>query len=775
MSKLPVLLAALLLLATALLPAVSTRAQDGPPPAVVENDEGGPNRVTGTMNYTDPSTVMGVAEPLIVLEDQGGFVDRDYGFLLPLESQVLGAITGDFFDPPFTWSLALPAVPAGTLRDVDNDGEEDKGVMTFAVAYWSNTFGDPYLEERDLYGGGWSTAYATTRVKPEASGGGEVIGGQYIVYAPDDQQGFPSGFGDDGKLFTADDPIVRLPQGYTLVNMDADPFTFDRSQAPELELYEPESIELEDFSGLAYPEAFDAMIEMMRKEYAFTAEKQIDWDAIQTDLRPLFEQAQADNDNLAYRRALRAFFQRIPDGHMARQPFIAEDFQALVEGGLGVAIRELDDGRLIVNYVTEDSPAAQAGIQLGAELLTIADQPAGEFVSTAEPYSAPFSTEHVKRLQQLRYATRAPVGSEVAITFRNPDAAEPTAATLTAAVEDASFLFSAQSLNLPRSGVELPVDFSLLDNGLGYVKVNSFSDNSLLTVQLWETMMRQLNQRQVPGLIIDMRQNGGGLGFLADQMAAYFFDEPLELGLSGSYDKDKDAFYFDENRTRHFYLPDESLRYAGDVAVIAGPNCNSACEFFADDLTLQGRAQIVGSYPTAGMAGGQKFFLMPDFEYLQFSAARPIDTEGNLRIEGTGVVPTLRVPVTEETLFYQGDLLLDSTIALLQGEDLPFAVAPMEETVVVPAGDEAPAAPVTEVAGDSAPAISTEIVTATALAVEPEPMPVSALDAASATTGTASAIATTTVTIAVAPVATMTDHSVTAKSLRVCLNQCRSP
>jgi hypothetical protein len=38
------------------------------------------------------------------------------------------------------------------LRDVDNDGETDAGVMVFAVAYWSNTFGDPYLEERDHMG-----------------------------------------------------------------------------------------------------------------------------------------------------------------------------------------------------------------------------------------------------------------------------------------------------------------------------------------------------------------------------------------------------------------------------------------------------------------------------------------------------------------------------------------------------------------------------------------------------------------------------------------------
>ena len=219
------------------------------------------------MNYTNPFVALGVAQPLIVLEDQAGFIDRDEGFLFPKSSQVLGQIVGDFFNPPFNYTLSLPIEPQGSLRDVDNDGEEDTGVMTFAVAYWTNTFGDPFLEQRDQGGGGWSTAFATTRAEDAPSGKGEIIGGKYIVWAPDDQQGFPSGFGEDGKLFTEDDPIVRLPAGYTIVDMDTDPFTFDRSASPEMELVEPPSSALDDFSSLGYVGAFDAMIDLFRREY----------------------------------------------------------------------------------------------------------------------------------------------------------------------------------------------------------------------------------------------------------------------------------------------------------------------------------------------------------------------------------------------------------------------------------------------------------------------------------------------------------------------------
>ncbi len=668
--------AAFLLALTAGLALAPVYAQDEAPPAPIQDDEGGPAIVSGVMDYTNPETFSNVAQPLIVLEDQAGFVDRNRGFVLPPESQVLGVITGDFFSPPFTWTLSLPTIPQGSLRDVDQDGNEDPGVMTYAVAFWSNTFGDPYLERRDLMGGGWSTAYATTRVKTNPSGGGEVTGGEYIVWAPDDQQGFPSGFGEDGKLFTEDDPIVRLPAGYTLVNMDTDPFTFDRSRQPTVELIEPDDAALDDFSQMSYTEAFDAMVAMFREQYAFTELKGLDWDAMVAEFRPRFVEAEAANDVNAYRRALRDFMLRIPDGHIA-PPFIAEDFQRDTAGGLGMAIRQLDDGRTVVNFVTPDGPAAQAGIALGAEISTINGMSVDEFVATVVPYSGPFGTQHFQKLQQLRYATRVPLGAEVEVTYQNPDGSEAQTVTLTAAPEDASFRFSSFSRGL--TGAELPVEFRILDNGLGYVQVYSFFDNELLTVQLWEQMIKSLNSLGVPGLIIDLRQNGGGSGFLADQMAAYFFSDELVLGNSESYDPDLGKFFADPNLVQRFFPPDESLQFDGQVAVIVGPNCASACEFFAYNMTRQGRADVIGQYPTAGAGGSRVLFLMPGPEGLLLPLGRPLDAEGNIIIEGTGVAPTIRVPVSEQTLFAEDDVLLNTAIALLAGEDLPYGAAPNTE------------------------------------------------------------------------------------------------
>ena len=653
-----------LLLATSF----SVAAQTDLVPAPILNDEGGTRAVYGEMSYTNPYLTDGVAEPLIILEDQAGFVDRDRDFTFSPESQVMGRLTSDFFASPVNYVLQLPFEPQGSLRDVDNDGEEDGGVQIFAVAFWTNIWGPPELEERDLGGGGWSTAYASTDTSNRSQTLNEIIGGQLLVYAPDDAQGFPSGYGEDGLLFTEDDPAVGLPAGYTLVSLDSDPFTFDRSAEPVVNLIEGEASEADDFSEMDYTAAFDAMLDKFRREYAFTEYKGIDWDAKRAEYRPRFEQAQADADPEAYEFALRDFAWSIPDSHVSVSfgPAVYWGFREAIAGGVGIAFRELDDGRIVVNFLLEDSPAAAAGIELRAEILEINGQPAAEYVSETVAWSEPFSLEEQKRLQQLRYATRFPADSEVELSWRNPGAEEISSAELPTSDERDSFDFS--SFFQGRDRHRLPLEFEEIEGSdFTLVQIHSFSDNERLTIDLWERLIDELNYYAVPGLVIDMRSNGGGSGWLAQQMAAYFFNEPHVLGNSGFYDEDTEDFFFDPDTEDDFILPPEDLRYDGEVAVLVYSSCYSACEFFSYYMTVEDRAAIVGHTATAGAGGSVETFYMPDDMEVTFTVGRAVDADHNIHLEGIGVVPTLRVPVTEETLFSDGDPVLDAAIAWLDG------------------------------------------------------------------------------------------------------------
>ncbi len=635
------------------------------PPATISNDEGGTLGITGEVAYTNPFFTSGIAAPVVILEDQAGFVDRNENYLFPIESQTLGQITSDFFTSPFNYSIALPIEPKGGFRDVDNDGETDTGIQVFAIAYWNNTFGDPFLEERDLGGGGWSTAYASTIISEDPELEREIVGGKFLVYAQDGLQGFPSSFGEDGLLFTEDDPIVTLPQGYTIVDMDSDPFIFDRSNNPVIDLIEPEGAALVDYSDLSYTDSFDALVDQLKDEYAFTEYKEIDWEALRDEFHPRFEDADANNNETEYLRALRDFSWQIPDGHISG-PFLGDDFRAAAIGGIGMAIRELSDGRVLINFLLEDGPAAAAGMELRTEILEMNGQPIGDYISNTVSYFAPYSTAHSKRLDQLLFATRFPVGTEIEVTYQNPGGT-PQTVKLEAIGEVDSFNFWLEDET--RDGFELPLEYEYLaDEGVGYVQIFSFLDNDLLTVQLWERMIQDMNEDNVPAIIIDMRKNGGGRGFLADQMAAYFFEEPLVTGNTGFFDEERGEFYTDPEGEDNFFLPAEDFRYNGRIVVLVGPDCASACEFFSYDMTLQDRATIMGFYPTAGLGGSVDDVAMPADETFRFTQGRAVDPDGNIHIEGIGVVPDITVPLTEETLFSEGDPLMDAALRFLNGE-----------------------------------------------------------------------------------------------------------
>jgi len=327
---------------------------------------------------------------------------------------------------------------------------------------------------------------------------------------------------------------------------------------------------------------------------------------------------------------------------------------------------------VIVTFVLEGGPAAEAGIEVGATIQSINGTPIDEAISATVPWSSPFSTEHNLRLQQLRYVIRFPVDTDVTVEYTNPESSESATAELTTIAERESFSFS--SFNRGLTGVELPVEYRLLDNFMLYIKIYSFSESSRLTIQLWERALAIAADNQLPGVIVDMRQNGGGWGFLADQgwgfladqMAAYFFDEPLVLGFSSSYDESSGEFFIDPESEDRFILPREELRYSGPVAVLVGPACSSACELFSYNMTQEDRAAIVGQYPTGGLSGGQEAFLMPEGIQLQFSVNRPLDKDGNIIIEGTGVVPTVQVPITAETVLTEDDVVLDAAVAHLE-------------------------------------------------------------------------------------------------------------
>lgn len=629
------------------------------PPIPVEPGAKNPDEpvfVSGDIPYTSPFFVNMIAEPFVMLEDQAGFARRDKEFRFALEGQTIGPVQVDD-DLNLTYSLALPAIPQGTYLDLDNDGEGDTGVQVFAVAYWFNTWGAPFLEERD--GKGWSSAHASTITDPEDDY--EITGGHLIVWSPDDQQAFPSGFGEDGKLFTEDDPVEPIASGYSLVDLNDEPFVVSKSARIELTLIEGQG-ELKDYSDMDYEAAFRRMLEKVAREYPFTDLKNIDWQ----QLTETYAQRVAEADNTEdFYRAVRDFTHEIPDGHVSVS-FNAQVFYEEQGGSFGMVLAELSDGRIIAAQVLPNLPADQAGIQPGAEIVEWQGRPVQEALAEVNPYLGPYSTDHDRRLDQLIFLTRMPVGERVRLSFKNPGAGSTQNANMQAEV-DYDSLFAALP-TLQGDELAMPIEGWILeDSGLGYLRINTFSDDYSLMAKLWERYITELIDNEIPGLILDLRVNSGGSSGLSLDFASYFFDQEIEV---------YEGYYYNENSQQFeptgypaSILPAPKY-YDGPIAVLVSSDCFSACEGFSHAMSLEDRSILVGHSPTAGAFGevGLGQYKLPGDLSLQFPTGRPITPDGDILIEGVGVQPDILVPVTYESAMGRVDAVLEAAIEALLEE-----------------------------------------------------------------------------------------------------------
>ncbi len=635
---------------------------------------GGPVMLRGGMEYSNEFAVETYyVEQAVALNDLTGFVLRDKEWELPVDSQVLGYLEVDEEANSGEYQLQLPVQPAGIFNDVDQNDAENEGVQIFAVAYSPNLAGGPFSVGDDR-SRGWPSYMAS--IKTDRENQDEIKGGRLLVWAPDDQQQFPSDFGTDKMLFTKDDPVQSLPAGYSVIDLDKKPFAVLREADVEMQLYEPDDVAVKDFSKDSYSQAFQKLYDTLTKEYAFNgiSDKQPDWKALYDEVMPLVKEAEKQKDARAYYLALLQFSLGFQDGHVSMNGDVVggQYYYEQVSSGYGFGIRELDDGRALVVYVTTGGPAANAGMQLGAEIIQFNDQPIADAIAKVEPISGPFSTEIAKRLEQARFLLRAPIDTEATVIFKNPGQVEQTV-TLAAVPEQDSF--NATSPYAGRESSVLPLDYKYLSSGVGYIRINTNYDDLNLLYRLFERAIKDFEQNEVPGIVIDMRVNSGGASL---GLAGFFSDQEIPMGQL-EYFSDKTG-KFEPEGVRDRVIPNENQYRFDKMALLVDQTCYSACELESYGFSQVPGMIVVGQYPTAGVEAETargKFDLPEGFTFTA-PTGRFVLPDGEIFLEGQGVPPTLKVPVDEASV--------------LDGEDVVLAAA--EQAVLQPAGAGiTPAAP----------------------------------------------------------------------------------
>jgi len=260
--------------------------------------------------------------------------------------------------------------------------------------------------------------------------------------------------------------------------------------------------------------------------------------------------------------------------------------------GVGLELQSAD-GRVGVVTPIEGTPAARAGIQAGDAVLTID----GKSLDRGN-------------VSQAILRMRGPAGSHVRLTVAREGHPEPLA------------------FDLQRSPVDVhSVHSRLLEGGYAYLHISQFSDTTAKDLRSNLVRLNQEAAGGLRGLILDLRDNPGGVLEAAVDVADSFLDQGLIVTATG---RTRDATF------RHEAAPGDLLSGAPLVVLVNGGSA-SASEIVAGALQDNRRATIVGTR-TFGKGSVQTVMPLSGGRAIKLTTSRYYTPSG-VSIQGLGITP----------------------------------------------------------------------------------------------------------------------------------------
>lgn len=432
-----------------------------------------------------------------------------------------------------------------------------------------------------------------------------------------------------------------------------------------------------DLSGMSYSKAFVAMNERLSREYPFGEWKKIDWNELQSNYVPIFEQAEHDKNVDLYYKTLREYLFSLRDGHIKIVNDNVYDgnkvFKQEVGGGFGLSTVQLDNGKVLVSLVLENSPAAKSGMKLGAEIVAWDGKTGKEAFEQTTWSENNMATDEVKRFNQGRFMVRAPIGKEVQVEFRNWGESEPTRTKLTA-YDDQFETLKKTKTKLTQADLDVsPIEGKIIDNGYGYVKIKHFLPKSNVTApaKSMADLLKMFQDKQAKGLIIDLRDNPGGDDQLAADLAGFFVQEEKHYEFVSYYNRYTGKFEL--NRNEVVKVKPSKPYFDGKVAILINSRTGSSGEGLPLVLKDLPHVQIVGFTSTAGSFGLMSSPIeikMPEGYIIHFPDGRSLNqdkvVQGDADQSGVGgAVPDIKIPLNEKTF----------KESVMDGQDVELKVA----------------------------------------------------------------------------------------------------
>lgn len=291
-------------------------------------------------------------------------------------------------------------------------------------------------------------------------------------------------------------------------------------------------------------------------------------------------------------------------------------------GGVGMEVT-VENGILTVITPIEGTPAERAGIKPRDQILEVDGTPTKGLV-----------------VQEVVKLLRGPRGSTVNVTVKSEGDTEPRVVTLK---RDKIVVKSVKP--------------ELMPGGIAYIKLSQFQDNTSLELKQALAELESNNSGNLKGIVLDLRNNPGGLLSEAISVVDEFVDDGLIVSVKGRY----------EGQSREHYATKSGDYEKLPIVVIVNDGSASASEVVAEALQDSKRATILGT-STFGKGSVQTIIKLEDGAGLKLTTAKFYAPSGR-SISEVGVTPDVIVENEKDT-----DKQLESALKILKTSKAPGGV-----------------------------------------------------------------------------------------------------
>lgn len=213
-----------------------------------------------------------------------------------------------------------------------------------------------------------------------------------------------------------------------------------------------------------------------------------------------------------------------------------------------------------------------------------------------------------------------------------------------------------KTFELKRENIKVnPVEGKVLDKQIGYIEFSSFDEN---TAEDFKAKYEELEKQGIKSLIIDLRNNGGGIVDEALKIADYIADKESVL-----------LYEVDKNDKEEVKKSENNPIINMPIIILTNENTASSSEILAGALKDLGKAKIVGT-KTYGKGVIQQVLTLPDGSGLKITSEKYL-TPNKTEINKVGIEPDEQVelPDTVENVLLveeKDDTQLQKAIEMLK-------------------------------------------------------------------------------------------------------------